>query len=75
MHSQHAHLVVLAELLELLLGAGLHLGAVLAEGLELVDELVHHVPQPLVWQLHVNIAVQDDLQETQTIVLDPVTDS
>lgn len=33
---------------------------VLAEGLELVHELVDHVPQPKVGQQHVQVAVQDD---------------
>lgn len=56
-------LVILAQLLELLLGARLHLGPVLAEGLELVDELIDHVPKPLVGKLHVHVAVQNDLQK------------
>ena len=39
---------------------------VLAEGLELVHKLVHHVPQPQVGQQHVEVAVQDHCRGTRT---------
>ena len=45
------HLGVGLEEAKLDLTLGLELGPVLREGLELVDELVHDVPQPLVGQL------------------------
>lgn len=62
------YLIVLAEELELVVGAVLELGAVLAIGLELVDELVDHVPEPLVGELHVDDAVEDDAEEAAVVV-------
>jgi hypothetical protein len=54
-------------LLQLILGLVLELGAVLAEALELVYELVDHVPEPLVGQLHVDDAVEDDAEEVAVV--------
>ena len=60
-------LVVLLEEGDLLVGLVLELGAVLAEALELVDELVDHVPEPLVGELHVDDAVEDDAEEVAVV--------
>jgi uncharacterized protein (DUF2249 family) len=63
------YLVELVELLQLVLGLVLELGAVLAEALELVYELVDHVPEPLVGQLHVDDAVEDfEAEEEEDVV-------
>jgi hypothetical protein len=61
------YLVELLELVQLVLGLVLELGAVLAEALELVHELVDHVPEPLVGQLHVDDAVEDDAEEVAVV--------
>lgn len=62
------YLIKLSEKGNLLLSLVLHLSSVLAKALELVHELVDHVPEPLVGQLHINDAVEDDLEETTVIV-------
>lgn len=63
------YLRVLAKQRDLVLGLVLHLCAVLTEGLKLVDELVDHIPQPLIGQLHVDDAVEDDLEEAAVVVV------
>jgi hypothetical protein len=65
---ERPHLINLAKHRQLVLGLLLQFRAVLAERLELVDELVHHVPQPLVRQLHVHVAVQDHLEQVAVVV-------
>lgn len=62
------HLVALAQQVDLLCALVRELGAELAEGLELVQELVHHVPQPRHRQLHVDVAVQDDAKQLAVVV-------
>lgn len=61
-------LVELAQERDLLFGLVLHLGTILAEALELVDELVDHVPQPLVGELHVYNTVEDHLEKAAVVV-------
>jgi hypothetical protein len=63
----YSNLVELLELVELVFRLGLELGSVLAEALKLVDELVDHVPEPLVRQLHVDDAVEDDAKEVAVV--------
>jgi hypothetical protein len=41
--------------------------SVLAEVLELVDEFIHHIPQP-VSQLHILVSMQNDLEKVAVIV-------
>lgn len=53
---------------ELVIGLLLQFSTVLAERLELVDELVDHIPQPLVRQLHVDITVKDNLEEVAIVI-------
>ena len=60
--------VALLERGELLLRLRAQLPAVLAEGLELVDELVDHLPQPEVGELHVDVAVEDDVEQVGVVV-------
>mmetsp|Transcript_15764 Transcript_15764/g.61588 ORF Transcript_15764/g.61588 Transcript_15764/m.61588 type:complete len:317 (-) Transcript_15764:65-1015(-) len=64
---------VVLELLDLLGLLVLELAARLAEALELVDELVHHVPEPLVGQLEVErcLALEETIEE-RTVVLEGV---
>jgi len=58
------------ELLDLLFGLALELGAVLAEGLELVDELVNDVPEPLVGELQLDrgLGVEDVVEEVHVVL-------
>lgn len=55
------NLIILPQKCNLLLCLVLHLGSVLAETLELVNKLIHHIPQPLVWQLHIHHSMQHHL--------------
>jgi len=57
-------LIVLSEQCNLLLCFVLELCSELTETLELVDKLIHHIPQPLVRQLHIHYAVQHNLERT-----------
>lgn len=61
---------------DLLFGLVLHLCAVLAEALELVHELVNHVPKPLVRELHVDDAVEHHLEQAAIVVprVDPLAE-
>lgn len=54
---------MLSEQCNLLLCFVLELCSELTETLELVDKLIHHIPQPLVRQLHIHYAVQHHLEE------------
>mmetsp|Transcript_15371 Transcript_15371/g.37216 ORF Transcript_15371/g.37216 Transcript_15371/m.37216 type:complete len:623 (+) Transcript_15371:2611-4479(+) len=68
-HPHHVpHRVAVLQQRQLLLGLHRQLPAVLAEALELIDELVHHLPQPQVGQLHVDVAVQDDTEQVAVVV-------
>jgi len=61
---------VVLEPLDLLPRLGLELGAVLAEGLELVNELINNVPEPLVRELKLDGGVRvQNVVEQVTIVL------
>lgn len=62
------YLIELLEELELLVGLHLELRPVLAVALELVNELIHHVPQPLVGELHVDDPVKDNPEEAAVVV-------
>ncbi|KAM1063518.1 hypothetical protein ACFX1S_027920 [Malus domestica] len=71
------HILSLIKLFEksnLLFVLVFHLSPVLTEALELKDELIGHVPKPLVRQLHINDSVEDDLEEAAVIVpgVDPL---
>mmetsp|Transcript_10760 Transcript_10760/g.32286 ORF Transcript_10760/g.32286 Transcript_10760/m.32286 type:complete len:250 (-) Transcript_10760:122-871(-) len=72
-HAHHRpHRVLLTERhlpqgLDLRLALHGQLAAVLGEVLELVHELVDHVPQPAVGQLHVDVAVNDDPEQCRVV--------
>lgn len=55
------YLIMLPEKSNLLLGLALHFGPILTETLKLVHKLINHVPQPLVWQLHIHHSSQNHL--------------
>ena len=69
---QHAErgpdLVAVLERREFLLGLDGELAAVLAHGLELVDELVDHLPEPEVGKLHVDVAVEDHAEQVAVVL-------
>jgi len=62
------HLVKLPQKGQLLVCSLLQFCPVLAKGLELVDEFIHHIPQPLVSQLHIHVSMQNDLEKVAVIV-------
>ena len=68
-HAQRGPYVVAAlERRELLLGLDGELAAVLAHGLELVDELVDHLPEPQVGELHVDVTVKDHAEQVAVVL-------
>lgn len=56
------YLIILPQECNLLFCLVLHLCPVLTETLKLVHKLIYHIPQPLVWQLHINHSMQHNLK-------------
>lgn len=67
------YLIKLPQKCKLLLGLALHLGTILTEWLKLVYKFVHHVPQPLIWKLHIHNSMQYNLHPQQEIHIQTIS--